>query len=71
MSEPVSIANYRTRFEAEIAAGLLADAGIPYLIQSVGVVPMPGGADLLVLPDHVPDALRALGFPRPEPDNEA
>lgn len=52
------VANFRTRLEAETAAGLLAGEGIPYLIQSsegMGI-PTPPGSDLLVKPE---DLLRA------------
>jgi hypothetical protein len=34
MHDPVAIANFRTKLEAEMAAGLLDNAGIPCLIQS-------------------------------------
>jgi hypothetical protein len=55
---PERVANFRTRAEAEAAGGLLAGAGIPYLIQSsegMGI-PSPAGADLLV---NAEDVLRA------------
>ncbi|MBI4499663.1 MAG: hypothetical protein HY700_00740 [Gemmatimonadetes bacterium] len=67
MSELHAIGNFRTMVEAEIAAGLLREADIPYLIQSaegVGVVPMPGGATILVRPNDFPVAVRVLGYPR-------
>ena len=34
MEEPVAVANFRTKMEAEIAAAALDEEGIPYLIQS-------------------------------------
>ena len=33
MHNPLAIANFRTKLEAEMAAGLLDKAGIPCLIQ--------------------------------------
>ncbi len=51
MHDPVAIANFRTKLEAEMAAGLLDNAGIPYLIQSTdGILygPMSPGATILV-----------------------
>ena len=74
MSELITIANFRTRLEAEVAGGLLGDSGIPYLIQSaegLGIVPMPGGASLLVRSETVTDALKALGYPRLAEGSEA
>lgn len=59
MARLVTVANFRTRLDAEVAGGLLAAAGIPFLIQSgegMGIVPAPAGADLKVNPE---DAERA------------
>lgn len=63
MEPPVPIANFRTKLEAEIAAGLLESAGIPYLIQSTeGILhgPISPGATLLVGPEAVDQARAAL-----------
>jgi hypothetical protein len=40
--QPVRVGEYRYRHEAELAAGILADAGIPYRLQCDDA----GGADL-------------------------
>jgi len=69
-----AVGNFRTRLEAEVAAGLLADAGIPYLVQSaegVGVVPMPGGATLMVRRTDFAAAATVLGYPRLVKDSDA
>ncbi len=34
MQEPIKVANFRTKLEAEAAASLLSNEDIPYLIQS-------------------------------------
>ncbi len=65
MTDPalVKLTNYRNRIEAEADAGLLNEAGIPYLIQSPdggGVIPAPGGATILVRSEHLHDARLAL-----------
>ena len=67
MSDLHPVGNFRTMVEAEMAAGLLREAEIPYLIQSaegVGVVPMPGGATILVRRSDFSQAARVLGYPR-------
>ena len=51
MHDLVPIANYRTKLEAKMAAGLLDKAGIPCLIQSTeGILhgPLSPGATILV-----------------------
>ena len=61
---PVPIANFRTKLEAEAAAGLLAHEGIPYLIQSqegMAHGPMSPGATLYVARAHEELAREALG----------
>ncbi len=60
--ETVAIANYRTHLEAEVAAGFLENAAIPYLIQSAeGMLhgPLGTGATILVRAEH---AARARGI---------
>ena len=67
MSDLQAIGNFRTVVEAEVAAGLLREAEIPYLIQSaegIGLLPVTGGATLLVRPDDFAQAARVLGFPK-------
>jgi hypothetical protein len=67
MTDLQAIGNFRTTVEAEVAAGLLREAEIPYLIQGgegTGVVPMSGGATILVRSGDLPDAARVLGYPR-------
>jgi hypothetical protein len=61
--ETVVVATFRTRLDAEIAAGLLQEAGIPYVIQSaegIGVGPLPPGASLLVARDRLEEARSVL-----------
>jgi Putative prokaryotic signal transducing protein len=63
MREPVVVANFRTRLDAESAAGLLAHAGIPFVVQSgegMGMGPLPQGASLIVREDQVDAARRVL-----------
>jgi hypothetical protein len=63
MHEPVLIANFRTRLDAESAGGLLTYAGIPFVIQSpegIGMGPLSTGASLLVRDDQVEEARRVL-----------
>lgn len=51
MKDPIAIANFRTKLEAETAATILANNGIPYLIQSQeGMMhgPMGVGATIFV-----------------------
>jgi hypothetical protein len=62
-----AIGNFRTVVEAEVAAGLLREAEIPYLMQSaegIGLVLVPGGATILVRPDDFAQAAMVLGYPR-------
>ena len=64
MDNPVEIANFRTKLEAEIAGGLLETAGIPYLIQhSEGILhgPLSPGASILVSVELVTEARATLG----------
>jgi len=61
--EPVVVATFRTRLDAESAAGLLAHAGIPFVVQSpegMGMGPLPLGASLLVRQDHAARAREVL-----------
>lgn len=63
MDDTVVVANFRTKLEAEVAAGLLQEAGIPCLIQSaegIGVGPLSFGASLLVHRDQARDARNVL-----------
>ena len=51
MDKPVPIANFRTKWQAEAAAGLLENKGIPFVIQSTeGMLhgPINPGATILV-----------------------
>ena len=60
---PVPVASFRLRREAEMAARLLANHGIPYVIQSgegSGYGPMPSGATILVRPEHAEPARTVL-----------
>jgi hypothetical protein len=73
MHDPVAIANFGSKLEAEMAAGLLDNAGIPCLIQSTeGVLygPMSPGATILVGETVASHARVVLGKPpegsRPE-----
>lgn len=69
MHDPVAIANFRTKLEAEMAAGLLDNAGIPCLIQSAeGILhgPLSPGATILVGETVVSHARVVLGKPPPE-----
>ena len=66
MHDPVAIANFRTKLEAEMAAGLLDTAGIPYLIQSTeGILhgPLSPGATILVGETAASHARVVLGKP--------
>ncbi|GBD33178.1 MAG: hypothetical protein KatS3mg081_0254 [Gemmatimonadales bacterium] len=61
--DTVVVATFRTRLEAEIAAGLLQQAGIPYVIQSaegIGTGPLPPGASLLVARERLEEARMVL-----------
>ena len=73
MHDPVAIANFRTKLEAEMAAGLLDNAGIPCLIQSTeGILygPMSPGATILVGETVAPHARVVLGQPPEESQPE-
>jgi len=63
VSDLNAIGNFRTVVEAEVVAGLLREAEIPYLIQSIGPLPVTG-ATILVRPDDLPQAARVLGYPK-------
>lgn len=66
MKNPVFVANYRTRLEAELASKLLIAAGIPFLLQSgEGMLygPLPAGSSILVRQE---DAERARHILREE-----
>ncbi len=66
MHDPVAIANFRTKLEAEMAAGLLDNAGIPCLIQSTeGILhgPIGPGATILVGETVASHARVVLGKP--------
>ncbi len=61
--DPVVVATFRTRLDAEIAAGLLQEAGIPFVIRSaegIGVGPLPPGTSLLVARERVEEARMVL-----------
>ena len=72
MKDLVALANFRTKFEAETIGGLLEDAGIIFLIQSLegaGIVPGPRGATIMVSSD---DLARAQEVAAPsEGDSQA
>lgn len=62
VDSPVTVANFRTRLDAEMASQLLAGHGIPFVIQSAeGMLhgPLSPGASILVRPDQA-DAARAI-----------
>ncbi len=62
-SELVAVANFRTRVEAEMAAGFLKAAGISSVIQSAegsGYGPIAGGSTVLVAPELEERALEIL-----------
>lgn len=64
MDDAVVVANFRTKLEAELAAGLLREAGIPCVVQSaegIGMGPLPFGASILVHRDQVRNARSVLG----------
>lgn len=65
MENLVEIANFKTKIEAEAAAGLLKNAGIPYLIQSQeGMLhgPFYPGATIYVTPEAAEQARELLGL---------
>ena len=58
-----AVANFRTRAEAETAAGLLLGADIPYVIQSregAQMGPGPSGTTILVRPQDQEQARQVL-----------
>lgn len=60
----VKIANFRTKAEAEIAAGVLENEGIRYLIQSQeGMLygPLTPGASILVSAEDAEHARELIG----------
>ena len=65
MEDLVEIANFMTKTEAEAAAGLLRNAGIPYLIQSQeGMLhgPIGPGASIYVAPEMAEHAREVFGL---------
>ncbi len=65
MKNLTKIANYRTKTEAEAAAVLLENEGIPYLIQSQeGMLygPLSPGATIYVAPEAADHAREVLGL---------
>jgi hypothetical protein len=59
----VEVANFRTKIEAETAAGLLLSEDIPYLIQSregAQLGPGPAGASIMVRPEDAERARQVL-----------
>ena len=59
----VELANFRTGLEAEMVAGFLDEAAIPYLIQSAegaGFLPTPRGATIMVRPRDLERAREAI-----------
>jgi hypothetical protein len=63
MTQPVVVATFRTRLEAESAGGLLDHAGLPFVIQSpegLGMGPLSQGASLLVRADEAEAARQVL-----------
>ncbi|KPJ94202.1 MAG: hypothetical protein AMS18_04180 [Gemmatimonas sp. SG8_17] len=65
MQDLAEIANFNTRAEAEAAAGLLKNEGIPYLIQSQeGMMhgPLFPGTSILVAPEVAEQAREILGL---------
>ncbi len=62
-TESVVVATFRTRLDAESAAGLLEHAKIPFVIQSAesaGMGPLSQGTRLLVRADQAAAARRIL-----------
>lgn len=69
MADKVKIANFRTKTEAEAAAVLLRNAGIPCLIQSAeGMLhgPLFPGATIYVTPEAADHAREILGLAEEE-----
>jgi len=65
MENLVAVANFKTKVEAEAAAGLLKNAGIPCLIQSQeGMLhgPLFPGATIHVAPELAEEARDVLGI---------
>lgn len=70
----VAVANFRTRAEAETAAGLLLGADIPYVIQSregAQLGPGPAGTTVLVRPQDEEQAGQILRDAGALPDEGA
>lgn len=73
MKDAVKLANFRTKTEAEAAAGLLKSAGIPYLIQSAeGMLhgPLFPGATIYVPPEALDHARSILGLAESDSDHD-
>lgn len=71
MVDPVKLANFRTKAEAEAAAQILKRNGIPCLIQSAeGMLhgPLFPGATLYVAPEAVEEAVELLDLDTEEQD---
>jgi len=63
MENPVVVATFRSRMEAEVASNLLARQGIPFVIQSpegMQYGPLPQGARVLVRPRDLEAARTVL-----------
>jgi len=59
----VTVASFRTQWEAESASGLLLAADIPYVLQSregAGLGPGPAGSSILVRPEDAKRARQVL-----------
>jgi hypothetical protein len=72
MKDVVKLANFRTKIEAEAAAVLLKNAGIPYLIQSAeGMLhgPLFPGATIYVAAQAAAHAREVLEIDDPESDD--
>ena len=74
MTDTVPVVNFRTRLEAEVAAGLLRGAKMPYVIQSSeGMLhgPLGPGATIFVRLEDVDYARELLDGSDPETAGEA
>jgi hypothetical protein len=66
-NELVTVSTFPSAVDAEIAKGVLDDAGIESMIRSDnagGMYPALGGADLVVRAEDVEKATEALGLDR-------
>jgi hypothetical protein len=66
-AELVTVSTFPSAVDAEIAKGVLDDAGIESMIRSDnagGMYPALGGADLVVRAEDVEKATEALGLDR-------